>query len=187
MPRKRISDSRIKHKNAVEIRYRRKVTWVDPEVVKILSNGGLSMDAVAKAVGVSVDTVRNVPILREAYGLDSDRKNGRPFKQVDLAMVEQLAKIQCTQEEISAVLGVSVDTLSRCPGFAEIHKRGGTEGKASVRRQQFKSSKDGSITMQIWLGKQYLGQSDKVEQTFVETPEEILDRWNEDDPVKAEQ
>jgi hypothetical protein len=33
-----------------------------------------------------------------------------------------------------------------------------------VRRMQFESANRGNVTMQIWLGKQYLGQSDHVVQ-----------------------
>src|SRR6266566_828926 len=84
----------------------------------------------------------------------------RPKKFVDLELVEKLAHIQCTQEEISATLGVSVDTLTRHKHFAAIFKRGTENGRKSVRRMQFESATKGSVAMQIWLGKQYLGQSD---------------------------
>src|SRR5436190_4593701 len=87
-------------------------------------------------------------------------KLGRPRKFVDLEMVERLAHLQCTQEEISSALGVSVDTLTRHKYFAEIFKRGTENGRKSVRRMQFESATKGSVAMQIWLGKQYLGQSD---------------------------
>jgi hypothetical protein len=40
-------------------------------------------------------------------------------------------------------------------------KRG--EGKELLRAKQFQSAMDGDRTMQIWLGKQYLNQSDKHE------------------------
>jgi len=33
-------------------------------------------------------------------------------------------------------------------------------GRSSLRRLQWKSATNGNITMQIWLGKQYLGQRD---------------------------
>jgi len=33
----------------------------------------------------------------------------------------------------------------------------------SLRRAQIKTALDGNPTMQIWLGKQYLGQHDKIE------------------------
>ena len=87
---------------------------------------------------------------------------GRPKKFVDLELVEKLATIQCTQTEIAATLGVSVDTLARNKHFAEIYKRGSDGGRKSLRRMQFESASKGSIAMQIWLGKQYLGQSDHM-------------------------
>ena len=36
-------------------------------------------------------------------------------------------------------------------------------GRASLRRMQYVAAKKGNATMQIWLGKQYLGQKDKQE------------------------
>ena len=36
-------------------------------------------------------------------------------------------------------------------------------GKISLRRWQFKSAEAGNVTMQIWLGKQYLGQREQIE------------------------
>ena len=87
-------------------------------------------------------------------------KRGRPKKHIDLAMVEKLAHIQCTYPEIAATLGVSVDTLTRNADFAATYKRGAEGGRKSLRRMQFESANRGNIAMQIWLGKQYLGQSD---------------------------
>ena len=48
-------------------------------------------------------------------------------------------------------------------GFSDIYKSKSSTGKMSLRRQQFKSAEAGNVTMQIWLGKQWLGQTDKVE------------------------
>ena len=89
-------------------------------------------------------------------------KRGRPKKLVDLEMVERLAHIQCTHSEIASALGLSVDTLTRNPHFAEVYKRGAEGGRKSLRRMQFESANKGNVVMQIWLGKQYLGQSDHV-------------------------
>ena len=77
-------------------------------------------------------------------------------------MVERLAHIQCTHSEIASALGLSVDTLARNPHFAEAYKRGADGGRKSLRRMQFESANRGNVVMQIWLGKQYLGQSDHV-------------------------
>jgi hypothetical protein len=87
-------------------------------------------------------------------------KRGRPKKFVDLELVEKLAHIQCTNGEIAATLGVSVDTLQRNKNFAVVYKKGAEGGRKSLRRMQFEAANKGNVTMQIWLGKQYLSQSD---------------------------
>jgi hypothetical protein len=89
-------------------------------------------------------------------------KRGRPKKFVDLELVEKLAHIQCTYPEVAATLGLSVDTLLRNKDFATTYKRGAEGGRKSLRRMQFESANKGNIAMQIFLGKQYLGQSDHV-------------------------
>jgi len=91
-------------------------------------------------------------------------KAGRPKIVIDWDLVQKLAHIQCTQAEIATAVGVSVDTLHRHPEFAEAHKRGAEGGRKSIRRMQFESATKGSIAMQIWLGKQYLGQRDNLDQ-----------------------
>ena len=91
-------------------------------------------------------------------------KAGRPKIVIDWELVQKLAHIQCTQAEIASAVGVSVDTLHRHPEFAEAHKRGAEGGRKSIRRMQFESATKGSIAMQIWLGKQYLGQRDNLDQ-----------------------
>lgn len=85
---------------------------------------------------------------------------------VGAATIEKLASLMCTDEEIASVLGVCVDTLTnRNNGktFSEYKKRGQETGKASLRRWQFDTARRGNATMQIFLGKNYLGQSDKTE------------------------
>ena len=89
-------------------------------------------------------------------------KGGRPRKEIDMKLVERLANIQCTQEEIACVVGCSVDTLVAQPGFSEIYKNGKEVGKSSLRRIQWKLAQT-NTAMAIWLGKQYLGQTDKIE------------------------
>ncbi len=93
-------------------------------------------------------------------------KGGRPKIEIDLQQLEALAAINCTDEELAAILGVSTDTIGRRKqeegsGFAEVYKRGRGKGKTSLRRLQWEAAKKGNITMMIWLGKQLLGQKDK--------------------------
>lgn len=89
---------------------------------------------------------------------------GRPKKEIDYSVIEKLANIQCTQEEISSFLGISVRTLQRDEEFCRIYKKGIENGKMSLRRIQYKLAEK-NTTMAIWLGKQYLGQTDKIENT----------------------
>ena len=95
-------------------------------------------------------------------------KGGRPKLHIDVDQFEQLCALQCTEEEIASVLHVSVDTLERfCKAeykqcFAEIYEEKRNVGRTSLRRSQWKMSET-NPTMAIWLGKQYLGQTDKQE------------------------
>src|SRR2546428_744152 len=48
--------------------------------------------------------------------------------------------------------------------FVEFRQQKKEDKKAQLRSMQWKAAQKGSAAMLIWLGKQYLGQSDKVEQ-----------------------
>lgn len=85
----------------------------------------------------------------------------RPFLKLDPILIEQLAEEHCTMEEIASYCGCSVDTLQR--RYAAIIKRGKDKGKVSLRRVQWEMAKSGNVTMAIWLGKQILGQKDKID------------------------
>jgi len=89
---------------------------------------------------------------------------GRPRLQFDVRQVEELGRIQSTQAELAAVLGCGLTTvkerLESDPEFAAAYESGLEAGKSSLRRLQWKSALGGNIAMQIWLGKQYLGQRD---------------------------
>ena len=93
---------------------------------------------------------------------------GRPKFKIDYDKVEKLAAIMCTQEEIASVLGCSVDTLQRDTEFCGIYKKGLEKGKSSLRRKQFELANK-NPAMAIFLGKNYLGQTDKQEISAVNT------------------
>lgn len=96
-------------------------------------------------------------------------KRGPKPIQIDWEQVDKLAGIMCTAEEIAEVLKVGYNTLERrCKTDHKMNigdyltiKR--NAGKASLRRAQFKRAIDGNTAMLIWLGKQYLGQTDKMQ------------------------
>lgn len=88
----------------------------------------------------------------------------RPKKKVDAKMVQDLASIGCKVVEIARILEVSEDTLNR--RFAGEIAKGKENLKMSLRRWQLESAKKGNVTMLIWLGKQYLEQKDKIENSI---------------------
>lgn len=72
--------------------------------------------------------------------------------------------IGCSYAEIAAVVGCDPSTLTR--RFAQVIKDGHERRNASVRRAQYDVGvNQKNPTMLIWLGKQFLGQSDKIEQS----------------------
>ena len=96
-----------------------------------------------------------------------DPEGGRPRVEIDIDQLRNMVRIQCTAEECAGVFECSVDTLDRrlkeegYGGFADFYKQHSDEGKASLRRAQWKAAQDGNPTMLVWLGKQMLGQRDK--------------------------
>lgn len=92
---------------------------------------------------------------------------GRPKKEIDKEDFEKLCGFQCTLIEIAGWFDCSEDTIERwCKStysatFADVFKQKRQPGLISVRRKQYEVALAGSIPMLIWLGKQYLGQTDK--------------------------
>jgi hypothetical protein len=107
----------------------------------------------------------------KTYEKKDNNKNatGRPEKFIDKTLFENLCKIQCTKEEICEILDADEKTVTKfCAleygeSFKDVWKVKSSPGRASLRRMQFKKAEQGNTTMLIWLGKQYLGQADKVE------------------------
>jgi hypothetical protein len=91
------------------------------------------------------------------------KKTGRKPLAINAKVVEGMARVGATDTEIAAFLRCSVDTITR--RFAEILDKSRGSMKISLRRLQWAAAKRGDRTMLIWLGKQYLAQSDKQELT----------------------
>ena len=113
---------------------------------------------------------------------DKVQTRGRPklvLNRLGVEILESLAQCQLTEEEIAAVFGVSIETLkskNNIKTFSECKIKGEAYGKASLKRWQFERAKKGSDKMLIWLGKQYLGQKDKLD---VAADAEQLDKLDE--------
>jgi hypothetical protein len=86
----------------------------------------------------------------------------RPAKPIDVKLLEDLARIQCTDQEMASILGFTREGFrkrkQRQPELVGVIEKGKEAGQCSLRRLQWKSATNGNIAMQIWLGKQYLGQ-----------------------------
>ena len=106
---------------------------------------------------------------------------GRPKKEIDYELAGKLAAIQCTQEEIADILDISRQTLLKDEKFLYIFRTKKEAGKSSLRRMQWKTAEGGNPTMQIWLGKQYLKQSDKQEHEHTgNIKHEFIAEWGGD-------
>lgn len=90
---------------------------------------------------------------------------GRPKKEIAQDQFEKLCGLQCTLEEICGWFDITDKTLDRwCietykQHFSEVFAKKREAGKISLRRSQFRLAEK-NASMAIFLGKQYLGQSD---------------------------
>ena len=107
-------------------------------------------------------------------------RTGRPKKEFDKKIFQDLVGLGCTQEEICWFFrdetgkSANIDTLTRwCKRefdmtFQEYFRQNGCIAlKIQLRRNQMNLSKI-SAAMAIFLGKNLLGQTDRVEQTVME-------------------
>ena len=94
-------------------------------------------------------------------------KMGRPRKEINQEVFEKLCELQCTQDEICGWFDVTDKTLnSWCKRtykstFSEVFAQKRGKGKIALRRYQFQMAKK-NASMAIWLGKQWLGQTDQM-------------------------
>ena len=90
------------------------------------------------------------------------KRPGRKRKVVNTESIVELSALGCTVQEIATALKISVSLIKT--RFASDVREGRVKLQKSLRKAQVSSAIDrGSVPMQIWLGKQLLGQSDKSE------------------------
>ena len=102
---------------------------------------------------------------------------GRPRKQIDKTEFEKLCFLQCTEREFCSWFDVSDETLNKwCKEnydgrtFLDVFKEKRENGLISLRRTQFQLAEK-SPAMAIFLGKNLLGETDKMEQTVNDVSE----------------
>ena len=95
-------------------------------------------------------------------------KRGPAGYKADWTAIDKMCAIHCTGEEIAAILAIDYDTLSAA--CKRDHKKKLSDyisekqctGKMSLRRKQYTTAMDGNPTMLVWLGKNWLNQTDKL-------------------------
>lgn len=97
-----------------------------------------------------------------------------------VGQISVLARTQCDLIEAAAYLGIVPDEFER---FLATHSRsaqawfsGQAAGRAGLRMAQFQSARKGSARLQVWLGKQYLGQTEGG--PVAEAPRRLDDAWD---------
>lgn len=93
-------------------------------------------------------------------------KRGRPHLPKTVVkdrdkLVFELARINCTLEEIASITEISQSTLTR--NYDKQIKKGIADGKSSLKRKMFAMAMAGDTTMCIWLSKNMLGYTDKYD------------------------
>tara|TARA_R100000654_G_scaffold24386_1_gene47248 strand:- start:96 stop:401 length:306 start_codon:yes stop_codon:yes gene_type:complete len=93
----------------------------------------------------------------------------RPKKyKIDHQEVEKLASYGCSNTEIAEFYGCDESLIRK--SFSEYLTKGRAKGKIRLRQLQWKSAEKGNVSMQIFLGKNILGQKDKLEEAELEEP-----------------
>ena len=111
------------------------------------------------------------------------KKQGRPKLEIAPQKVEMLASFGCSTVEIAKLHSCDESTIRL--RFKEEIERGRESMKIKLRQLQWKTAESGSNAMLIFLGKQYLGQSERNELELVGNLENLLKECGyEDSPIE---
>tara|TARA_R110002012_G_scaffold262490_2_gene444778 strand:+ start:821 stop:1201 length:381 start_codon:yes stop_codon:yes gene_type:complete len=107
----------------------------------------------------------------------------RPKLDIDADEVEMLASFGCSTIEIARLNNCDESTVRL--RFKDELERGRESMKIKLRQLQWKQAENGNTSLLIFLGKQYLGQSDRNELELVGNLENILKECGyEDSPIE---
>ena len=116
-------------------------------------------------------------------------KGGRPafeFSPKVLQQIHDLASYMCTKEEVANIIGCHRTTLYRNEQALEAYNKGVNVAKQKIRKTQFDiATKLNSSIMAMWLGKVYLGQTDKIQNTDDNAPLPIYDIIEHEEPKEV--
>ena len=128
---------------------------------------GLPLAAVYEAREVDIEFAG---LWDEARPPESDA-HGVEKRPLTAQALEALMWAQCSDDETAGYFNMDVGEFKAAIASDEVlarsYKLGPLGGKAALKRAQFEKAMAGDGSMQTWVGKQVLGQSDKVDNTVI--------------------
>lgn len=112
-----------------------------------------------------------------------EEKEMRPRKPIDWKVVDHMLEAQCSALEIAGHFGMTDETLydrvkaEYGMSYTNYSAKFSSKGLALLRMSQFQKAVKGNAQMQVWLGKQYLKQSESPTDNNV--TEDINTQYNE--------
>ena len=98
-------------------------------------------------------------------------KVGRPEKDFNWELIDGVLQFGANLIDCSELLKVSDDTIQRrikkefnCT-FTEYRHKKMSKMRMKLLQKQYEVAMSGNVALLIWLGKQHLGQTDKIEQS----------------------
>jgi hypothetical protein len=92
----------------------------------------------------------------------------------------------CSKAEIGKIIGCSESTINRNELAQEAWEQGVALAKQAIRKTQFDiATKLNSSIMAMWLGKVYLGQTDKIQNNDDNAPLPIYDIIEHEEPKEV--
>jgi hypothetical protein len=97
------------------------------------------------------------------------KKSGPKERPIDWQIVDALLGVGATCTDVAGILDMSTETLDRRVkrekkiDFQKYRDLKMGKMRGNLLKKQYDVAMTGNVTMLIWLGKQYLGQSDKIE------------------------
>jgi hypothetical protein len=126
---------------------------------------------------------------KEIQLIDNSKKIGRPnfeFTPKILEQVKTMASYMCSKAEIGKIIGCSESTINRNQSAQEAWEQGVALAKQAIRKTQFDiATKLNSSIMAMWLGKVYLGQTDKIQINDDNAPLPIYDIIEHEEPKEV--
>ena len=126
---------------------------------------------------------------KETQLIDNSKKIGRPtfeFTPKVLDQIKNMASYMCSKAEIGRIIGCSESTINRNQLAQEAWEQGVALAKQAIRKTQFDiATKLNSSIMAMWLGKVYLGQTDKIQNTDDNAPLPIYEIIEHEEPKEV--